>query len=78
MGLGRQNCKTVLWELVRSEFGICKRNFLTRRLWGSGRDVLAQNYDEHLLDFEVKMGLKILLLFKMMNVLSFQSRCCET
>ena len=70
MGLESQNCKTVLWELVRSEFGICKGDFLTRGLWGSGRDVLAQN--EHSLYSEVKMGLKILLLFKLIKVLSFR------
>ena len=44
-------------------------------MWESGGDVLAQNYDEYSLDYEVKIGLKILLLFKLMNILSFQSRC---
>lgn len=45
------------------------------RGWGK-EEVLAQNDGEHSLDNQVKMGLKFLLLFKLI-FLSSQSRCCE-
>ena len=43
-GKAVENFKAVLWKLVRTEPGICKTSFLTKGLWESGGNVLAQNH----------------------------------
>ena len=69
-------CEAVLWESVRTEVGICSRSIPPR---GQGLgDVLAQNYNKHSLNNHSKLELKILSLFKLINVLLFQSRYCKT